>query len=96
MPRSNKDQPSASAPGREYGTVHGFCSSQVSYAGRWGLYGDGGAQGEGSYGTGFFCDRSEPYFLEIMPKGIDKALSLARLLEKIGLTKDQMIACGDR
>ena len=30
-----------------------------------------------------------------MPKGIDKAQSLARLLEIIGLTKEQMIACGD-
>ena len=46
-------------------------------------------------GRDFSVYRSEPYFLEIMPKGIDKALSLARLLEKIGLTKDQMIACGD-
>ena len=39
--------------------------------------------------------RSEPYFLEIMPKGIDKARSLARLLEVLGLDREQMIACGD-
>lgn len=39
--------------------------------------------------------RSEPFFLEIMPKNIDKAYSLRQLLEKLGLTKDEMIACGD-
>ena len=46
-------------------------------------------------GKNFSVYRSEPYFLEVMPKGIDKALSLARLLEVLGMTKDQMIACGD-
>ena len=30
-----------------------------------------------------------------MPKGIDKARSLARLLEVLGLDREQMIACGD-
>lgn len=39
--------------------------------------------------------RSEPYFLEIMPKNIDKAYSLGKLLEHLGLSKDQMISCGD-
>ena len=39
--------------------------------------------------------RSEPYFLELVPKGIDKAQSLAVLLEKIGATKEEMIAVGD-
>ncbi len=39
--------------------------------------------------------RSEPFFLEIMPKNIDKAYSLGKLLEHLGLTKEQMIACGD-
>ena len=39
--------------------------------------------------------RSEPYFLELVPKGIDKAQSLAVLLEKIGATREEMIACGD-
>lgn len=47
-----------------------------------------------------FCDllniyRSEPYFLEIMPQGIDKAASLQRLLSKLNLTQEQMICCGD-
>lgn len=39
--------------------------------------------------------RSDPFFLEIMPRGIDKAHSLLRLLSGIGLTTDEMICCGD-
>ena len=39
--------------------------------------------------------RSEPYFLEIMPKGIDKAKSLSKLLDHLNLTKEQLICCGD-
>ncbi len=39
--------------------------------------------------------RSEPFFLEVVPNGIDKALSLSRLLEKINLTSADMIAVGD-
>ncbi len=46
-------------------------------------------------GKNFSVYRSEPYFLEVMPKGIDKAQSLERLLQVLGLTKEQMIACGD-
>lgn len=46
-------------------------------------------------GRDFSVYRSEPYFLEILPKGIDKAKSLERLLEVVGLTKEEMIACGD-
>lgn len=39
--------------------------------------------------------RSEPFFLELVPLGIDKAKCLAILLDKINMTKDEMIACGD-
>ena len=39
--------------------------------------------------------RSEPFFLELLPLGIDKAKSLAVLLERIGLTREEMMACGD-
>ena len=39
--------------------------------------------------------RSEPYFLEVMPKGIDKAASLKRLLEYLGKDRSQMMAFGD-
>lgn len=46
-------------------------------------------------GKNFSVYRSEPFFLEILPKGIDKALSLERLLDKIGMKREEMIACGD-
>lgn len=46
-------------------------------------------------GSRFSVYRSEPFFLEILPKGIDKAASLERLLAHIGMTREQMIACGD-
>lgn len=39
--------------------------------------------------------RSEPYFLELVPKGIDKARSLEVLLTEIGMTKEEMMAVGD-
>lgn len=39
--------------------------------------------------------RSEPYFLELVPKGIDKARSLAVLLNKVGIRREEVIACGD-
>lgn len=39
--------------------------------------------------------RSEPYFLELVPKGIDKAQSLAVLLDKVGIPREEVIACGD-
>ena len=39
--------------------------------------------------------RSEPYFLELVPQGIDKALSLAVLLKEIGVAREEVIAIGD-
>lgn len=39
--------------------------------------------------------RSEAYFIEIMPQGIDKARSLAELLRQLNLTASQLAACGD-
>lgn len=39
--------------------------------------------------------RSAPFFLELVPKGIDKAKSLSRLLTKINLTPADMIVFGD-
>jgi len=44
---------------------------------------------------GFSILRSEPYFLEIMPEGIDKAKSLDRLLAILGMKRTQMAAFGD-
>ncbi len=39
--------------------------------------------------------RSEPFFLELVPLGIDKATSLKRLLAHTGGTRDTMVAFGD-
>ncbi len=39
--------------------------------------------------------RSEPFFIEITPKGVDKAASLERFCEITGNTRENMIACGD-
>ena len=39
--------------------------------------------------------RSEPFFLEILPRGIDKAQCLAQLLKLLGMEREEMIACGD-
>lgn len=39
--------------------------------------------------------RSEPYFLEILPFGIDKANAIDILAAHLGITKDEVIACGD-
>lgn len=39
--------------------------------------------------------RSEEFFLELVPLGIDKAKSIDVLLNKLGLTSKQCIACGD-
>lgn len=38
---------------------------------------------------------SDPYFLEVMPKNIDKANSLQILCDHLGLTRENVIACGD-
>ena len=39
--------------------------------------------------------RSEPFFIEIMPKNVDKAASLDIMLTSLGITKDDVICCGD-
>ena len=46
-------------------------------------------------GRRFSVYRSEPFFLEILPYGIDKAQSIARLAEQIGISREEIIACGD-
>lgn len=38
---------------------------------------------------------SEPFFLEIMPQNVDKAQSLIRLLNTIGISSEEMVCCGD-
>lgn len=39
--------------------------------------------------------RSEPFFVEIMPKGVDKAASLEVLRTILGIKKENIVACGD-
>lgn len=39
--------------------------------------------------------RSEAFYLELVPKGIDKAASLARLLERLAITPEEIVAVGD-
>lgn len=39
--------------------------------------------------------RSEPFFLEIVPKDVDKAKSIDRLIRFLGFSTDECIACGD-
>ncbi len=39
--------------------------------------------------------RSEPFFLEVMPKNTDKATSIEKLIEQLGIEREDTIACGD-
>lgn len=47
------------------------------------------------FGDKMSAFRSEPFFLELVPKGIDKALSLERLLAVLDFKREEMIAAGD-
>lgn len=39
--------------------------------------------------------RSEPFFVEVCPLGIDKGRSLSKLLEILGCSREELVACGD-
>ena len=39
--------------------------------------------------------RSEPFFLEIVPEGIDKGKGLSILLDKLGMCRENLLAFGD-
>lgn len=39
--------------------------------------------------------RSEPYFIEVVPRGIDKAVSIAKLIDTIGIDQSETMAFGD-
>lgn len=45
--------------------------------------------------SGLSVARSKPFFLEVMPKGIDKAASIHFLAEKLGIHKNDIIAVGN-
>ncbi len=47
------------------------------------------------FGEEFSIYRSEPFFVEIMPKNVDKAATLQKLCDYLGITKDDLVACGD-
>jgi len=47
------------------------------------------------YGDMISVYRSEPFFIELMPKGVDKATSINRMLSTVGLTRENTICCGD-
>lgn len=38
---------------------------------------------------------SEPYFLEVTPKNVDKAYGIKQLLELLGVRKEDVVCCGD-
>lgn len=40
--------------------------------------------------------KSEPFFLEIMPKGVDKGEALAKLAESLGIDQSETMAFGDQ
>lgn len=39
--------------------------------------------------------RSEPFYIELMPKGVDKASAIAQMLPKLGIEQKDVVACGD-
>lgn len=39
--------------------------------------------------------RSDPFFIEVVPKGVDKALTLEQILPLIGAKQEQLVCCGD-
>lgn len=39
--------------------------------------------------------RSEPFFMELMPKGVNKATGLERLLQVLGHRREELVCCGD-
>ena len=47
------------------------------------------------YGDIISVYRSEAFFIELMPKNVDKATSLDRMLSTVGLTRENAICCGD-
>ena len=50
---------------------------------------------EERYGGALSIYRSEPFFIESMPPGVDKAASLSHLFEIVGMEKEDAVACGD-
>lgn len=49
----------------------------------------------GYLGGEAYLAQSQPYLIEIMPKGVNKAHSLSLLCEKLGIDRSDVMACGD-
>lgn len=47
------------------------------------------------YGTCADIYRSEPYFIEIVPKNVNKGTSLDRILPVLGVIRENTVCCGD-
>ena len=47
------------------------------------------------YGSEFHITRSEPFFVEAMSTGVDKAKAIARVTDILGIKHENVIACGD-
>ena len=47
------------------------------------------------YGDILSIYRSEPFFIEVMPQHVDKAASLDKMLSSVGLSRENVICCGD-
>ncbi len=47
------------------------------------------------YGDVLSVYRSEPFFIEIMPKNVDKASSLDKILPILGVEREGTVCCGD-
>lgn len=48
-----------------------------------------------NYGDELSVYFSEPFFLEIMPLGVEKSSSLELLLKRLQLSREELMACGD-
>ena len=48
-----------------------------------------------AFPTGASFLKSKPHYIEIVPEGVDKGISLARLAGLLGLTADEVMAFGD-
>lgn len=47
------------------------------------------------FGDSMTVLRSEPFFVEMIPAGVDKAQGIGALLEILGMAREDVIACGD-
>lgn len=50
---------------------------------------------QGMFGPKVDNYRSEPFYLEVIPKGVHKGSSLANLAEILGIKQEEVVACGD-